>query len=301
MKRDKEQLSGTLTVLATYIMWGLLPAFWNLLAGVNSVFILSQRIIWSLVFMGVILLVTRRFGEVRQVFRNKKMLITCLISGILITINWGLYIWAVNSGHVIDASMGYFIQPVVVALVGVLAFRERPSVLEWVTFGFAMAGILFLVFRSGTVLLIALALGVTFAVYGAVKKNIPIGGEASLFMETLLMTPLALAFTVYAVGSGMEGCVGVLGGWCWLLLPACGVVTSLPLLCYNLGVKKIPFYMSGILMYINPTLQFLMGLFYFREPLDHNRLYAFIFIWVGVLFTLADKLRLMRKNRKTVA
>lgn len=301
MKRDKEQLSGTLTVLATYIMWGLLPAFWNLLAGVNSVFILSQRIIWSLVFMGVILLVTRRFGEVRQVFRNKKMLITCLISGILITINWGLYIWAVNSGHVIDASMGYFIQPVVVALVGVLAFRERPSVLEWVTFGFAMAGILFLVFRSGTVLLIALALGVTFAVYGAVKKNIPIGGEASLFMETLLMTPLALAFTVYAAASGMEGCVGVLSGWSWLLLPACGVVTSLPLLCYNLGVKKIPFYMSGILMYINPTLQFLMGLFYFREPLDHNRLYAFIFIWVGVLFTLADKLRLMRKNRKTVA
>lgn len=301
MKKDREKLSGTLTILATYIMWGLLPAFWNLLTEVNSVFILSQRIVWSLVFMGLILLLMRRFGEIRQVLHDRKMLTTCFISGILITINWGLYIWAVNSGHVLDASMGYFIQPVVVALVGVLAFKERPRALEWVTFGFATAGILFLVLRNGTVPVIALALGVTFAVYGAVKKNLPLGGEVSLFTETLLMTPFALAFTVYAAASGMEGCTGVLSGWSWLLLPACGVVTSVPLLCYNLGVKKIPFYLSGILMYINPTLQFLMGLLYFREPLDHNRLYAFIFIWIGVLFTFADKLLLMRKNRKTAA
>ena len=299
MKRDRTGF-GVLTVSVAYIMWGILTIFWNLLSGVNPVYILAHRIIWSAVFMGLYALLRHRGDEIRRIFQNKKMFGRCFLCGILITINWGVYIYAVNSGHVLDASMGYFIEPVVVALVGIVAFRERPSKLEWVTFAFALAAIIYIMLRSGTVPLLSLVIAGSFAIYGGVKKDMDNSPEVALFMETLCMAPLAIGFVVYAECSG-AGALGTLEGWLLLLLVASGIVTSLPLLLFNMGVKHIPYYFTGILMYMNPTLQFLMGLFYFHEPLDHDRLITFIIIWVGVLFTLADKLRLMRKNRKTMA
>lgn len=297
MKRERDTLRGALTVASTYAAWGLLTIFWNLLTDVDSVFILAQRIVWSVVFMTVILLMLGRMGEIKSALRDQKMRRTCMICGVLITVNWGTYIWAVNNGHVLDASLGYFIEPVIVGLVGILAFREKPSKLEWVTFAFAAAGLLFMVIRSGTVPYLALVIAGSFAVYGAVKKNLPISAEASLFLETLFILLPALAFSAFAESRGVGG-IGILHGWRWLLLPLCGVVTSLPLLFFNRGVKKIPYYLAGILMYINPTIQFIIGLTYFHEPLDRNRLFAFFFIWIGVLFTLADKLLVMRKTKE---
>lgn len=296
MKKERENLRGALAVGGSYVAWGLLTVFWNLLTDVNSVFILAQRIIWSVGTMLLILLWLGRMDEVRGIVKNRKMRRLCMACGVLITLNWGTYIWAVNNGHVLDASLGYFIEPVIVGLVGILAFRERPRKLEWVTFAFAAAGLLFMVIRSGTVPYLALLIAGSFAVYGAVKKNLTVSAEVSLFLETLFVLPLALIFSAYAEKTGI-GAIGVLHGWRWLLLPLCGVVTSLPLLCFNRGVKKIPYYLTGILMYINPTIQFLMGISYFHEPLDRDRLIAFIAIWIGVLFTLADKLLLMRKGR----
>lgn len=296
MKRDRGALGGALTIGATYVLWGLLPIFWNLLTDVDSVFILAQRIVWSVVAMAVVLLILGKRQEVRDALRDKKKRRICLICGVLITVNWGTYIWAVNNGHVLDASLGYFIEPIIVGLVGIIAFRERLSKLEWITFAFAAAGLIFMVIRSGTVPYLSLVIALSFALYGAVKKNLPVGPETSLFLETLFMLPLALIFSAFAESRGM-GAVGVLHGWRWLLLPACGVVTSLPLLLFNRGVRKIPYYLTGILMYINPTIQFLMGLTYFREPLDRDRLLAFIAIWIGVTFTVVDKLLLVRKSK----
>lgn len=290
---------GLGTVLGSYILWGLLPGFWSLLARVQSVYILAQRIIWSLVFMGLYLLVTRSVGEAAAVFRDRKLLGRCFLCGILITLNWGLYIYAVNSGHVLDASMGYFIEPVLVALIGVIAFRERPTPAEKLTLLCALAGILYLVVRTGRVPGLALAIPLPFAVYGAVKKGLPLSAQASLMMETLLMTPFALAFC----GWWIHRCGGqeaVMGGTAFWLLPACGLVTSVPLLLFNLGVKEIPYYFSGILMYINPTLQFLMGLLYFREEMNPDRLIAFVMIWVGIVFTLTEKSRLLRRERRNL-
>ena len=287
---------GTVAVLFAYAAWGLLTIFWSLLEEVNSVYILANRIVWSAVFMGLYAALRHGGGEIRRVFTDKKMLGKCFLCGILITINWGVYIYAVNSGHVLDASLGYFIEPVLVALIGVLVFKERPTKLEWTTFVLAVIALGYMLIRTGVLPYLAIIIGGSFAVYGAVKKNLALSPEASLFVETLCMAPFALGFIVYAERSGI-GAIGVLAGARLLLLVACGLVTSIPLLMFNMGVKHIPYYFSGILMYLNPTLQFLTGILYFRETLDTDRLIAFIIIWVGVLLTLYDKLRRMKQER----
>ena len=291
---EKKKTLGLVTVTGSYVLWGLLPGFWTLLAAVNPVYVLAQRILWSLVFMGLYLAATRSLGEVKAALTNRTTFRKSLVSGVLITLNWGVYIVAVNSGHVLDASMGYFIEPVIVALIGLIAFREKPTRGEWITFFFAVGGILYLLVSTGKFPALPLIIAAPFAVYGGVKKNLNLTAQTSLFMETLLMMPFALGFSWWW-SAHVGGWDHVMHGTAFWLLPACGLVTSIPLLLFNMGVKEIPYYFSGILMYINPTLQFLMGLV-LGEPMDAKRLIAFAIIWVGVLFTLADKVRLMRRE-----
>lgn len=291
---------GLVTVTGSYVLWGMLAIFWSFLGQVNSVYVLAQRIIWSLVFMGLYLLVTRRWGEVKRAMCDRQTMVNCLLCGVLITLNWGVYIYSVNSGHVLQASMGYFIEPVMVALLGVIAFREKPSLAEKLTFLCAAGGIVFLTVRTGTFPTLALAVATPFAVYGALKKKVALTAQTSLFMETLWVTPLALAFSWWwAAGHG--GTEAVLGGASFWLLPACGVVTSVPLLLFNMGVKEIPYYFSGILMYINPTLQFLVGLLYFKEALNMDQFIAFLIIWVGLAITMVEKLKVLRQEKKLPA
>lgn len=291
---------GLVTVTGSYVLWGMLAIFWSFLGQVNSVYVLAQRIIWSLVFMGLYLLVTRRWGEVKAALGSRQTMVNCLLCGVLITLNWGVYIYSVNSGHVLQASMGYFIEPVMVALLGVIAFREKPSLAEKLTFLCAAGGIVFLTVRTGTFPTLALAVATPFSVYGALKKRVALTAQTSLFMETLWVTPLALAFSWWwAAGHG--GTEAVLGGASFWLLPACGVVTSVPLLLFNMGVKEIPYYFSGILMYINPTLQFLVGLLYFKEALNMDQFIAFLIIWVGLAITMVEKLKVLRQEKKLPA
>lgn len=292
----KKETFGALAVTATYVCWGLLTVFWNLLNEVNSMYILTQRIVWSMVFMGFFMAVCGKWKDILPVFKSPKNLGICFLCGILVTINWGVYIYAVNSGHVLDASLGYFIEPVLVALLGMIAFREKLSKMEKITFVFAVVGLLYMLVMTGTVPILALLIAGSFAAYGAVKKTLDIPPYASLFMETLCMTPFALLFIFWAEQNG-KGSGGVLAGAQLLLLPACGIVTSIPLLLFNVGVREIPYYLSGILMYINPTLQFLMGLFYFHEEMNQNRLIAFAIIWIGILFTVYEKGKLMVAKR----
>ena len=293
--KDNKKIIGGFAVAAAYVMWGFLTIFWNLLGEVNPVYILAQRIIWSMVFMGIYITVIGGIGEIKTIFKDKKTLLICLVCGVLVTINWGVYIYAVNSSHVLDASLGYFIEPVLVGLIGLIIFKEKLSTLEKITYGFAAVGLVYMVVRTGVFPILSIVIAASFAIYGAVKKNLSITPQASLFMETLFMTLPAIIFTAFAETHGM-GIVGVISGWKYLLLPACGIVTSVPLLLFNIGVKKIPYYFSGILMYINPTIQFLMGTFYFHEPLNKDRLISFIFIWVGILFTIVDKIIQSRKE-----
>ena len=293
---DNKKTSGALEVLAAYVSWGLLTVFWNLLAKVDSVYILAQRILWSMVFMGILLVFMKRWEEIRRVLQDRRQMLLCLICGILVSVNWGVYIYAVNSGHVLDASLGYFIEPLLVALIGIAVFRERLNRYEKLTYLFSAAGLIYMIAVTRMLPMLALLIAGSFAVYGAVKKMLKISPMTSLFMETLCMTPAALLFVVHAETVG-TGSVGVLNGAEFLLLPACGVVTSIPLLLYNLGVREIPYYLSGILMFVNPTLQFVMGLFYFHEALDFNRLVAFGIIWIGIGILIFGNVRMMNQNK----
>lgn len=286
---------GTLAVTATYIGWGLLSLFWNLLSEVSSVYILAQRIIWSMVFMVFFMILTGKIGEIRELFHHRRNLRISFLAGIFITVNWGVYIYAINSGHVLDASLGYFIEPIIVSVIGMIVFKERLSKWEKVTFFFSVVSLVYMIAVTKIVPVLALIIAGSFAVYGAIKKQITLTAHTSLFAETLLMTPFALAFTVFADLNGL-GSYGVLHGASLILLPLCGIVTSVPLLLFNIGVKKIPYYFSGILMYINPTLQFLLGLFYFHEVFDLHRFIAFLIIWIGIAFTIYEKLRLIRSD-----
>ena len=289
--------SGAFSVFTAYIFWGLLTLFWNLLSEVNSVYILFQRVIWSAVFMGIILVIAGKGKKIISVFKNKKMLLRCFVCGVLITVNWGVYIYAVTSGHVLDASLGYFIEPIVVAVLGMILFKEKLSKFEKITFVFAAAGLLYMLFSTGTFPVLSVIIALSFAVYGAFKKALDLEAGISLFAETLCITPIAIVFTIFAESKGI-GASGILEGYRLLLLPVCGIVTSIPLLLFNIGVKKIPYYLSGIIMYVSPTLQFLTGILFFKETLDTNRLIAFAIIWIGIAFTIYEQSKMIINDTK---
>lgn len=291
MRDNRKQ--GIAGVLVSYVCWGLLTAFWDLLKSIDPVYILAQRVIWSMAFMLLFLALRRRLSDIRQIFSSLKTIGLSLLSGILVCINWGVYIYAINSGHVLDASLGYFLEPIFVTAIGVFGFHEKMRPLEKVTAACSVAGVAYLIFTYRVVPVLAILIGLSFAVYGAVKKKLTLDAELSLFAETLMVTPLALAFCIIQEARG-TGSLTVFHGAQFLLFPMAGVVTSIPLLCFNQGVRRIPYYLTGILMYVNPTIQFLMGLFYFGEALELPRLTAFIFIWIGVAFALVQNVRDMR-------
>jgi chloramphenicol-sensitive protein RarD len=278
------------------VIWGFLTLFWNLLVEVDSMYILTQRIIWSMVFMAVYMTVTKKWHEIIAVFKDSKSLLICFVSGVLITVNWGVYIYAVNNGHVLDSSLGYFIEPIVVALFGLIFFKERMSKAETFTFVLAAIALFYLIVIHRTFPIIAIVITLSFSAYGAVKKSLKISAHASLFMETLCMTPFALIYAFYMEQNGM-GVIGRIDTAAMLLLPVCGIVTSVPLLLFNIGVKEIPLYLIGILNYISPTISFILGLVYFHETLDIHRAVAFILIWIGIFFVITEKLRLLKKNK----
>ena len=293
---NRTQNNYVFIVVLSYVIWGFLTLFWNLLVEVDSMYILTQRIIWSMVFMAIYMTVTKKWHEIIAVFKDSKSLLICFVSGVLITVNWGVYIYAVNNGHVLDSSLGYFIEPIVVALFGLIFFKERMSKAETFTFVLAAIALFYLIVIHRTFPVIAIVITLSFSAYGAVKKSLKISAHASLFMETLCMTPFALIYAFYMEQNGM-GVIGRIDTAAMMLLPVCGIVTSVPLLLFNIGVKEIPLYLIGILNYISPTISFILGLVYFHETLDIHRAVAFILIWIGIFFVITEKLRLLKKNK----
>ncbi|MGI6069782.1 MAG: EamA family transporter RarD [Blautia sp.] len=279
------QKKSLVCVIVSYILWGLLPVFWKLLAAVDSVYVLFSRVVWSLVFSFLLLLFTKRLSLLKGLWKNKKILGMAFLAGVTVCINWGSYIWAVNNGHLLDASFGYYLNPLLVVLAGFLVFRERPSKGEWTAILLSAAGVLYGIFASGTVPVLALIIGGSFAIYGMIKKLIPLESDISLFVETALVTPIALPILIAMDVSG-KGSAGILTGPAVLLLPLAGVITGVPLLLYAKGVKGIPYYLTGIIMYLNPTIQFLMSIFLYKEPFSQYQLVTFGFIWLGIFILI---------------
>lgn len=292
---------GVVCAGLSYILWGILPLFWKLVDDVPAGEILAHRIVWSLVFMLLILAALRKIPsftiELKGLLKNRKRLIGISLASIFISINWGLYIWAVNADRVIEASLGYYINPLVSILLAVIVLKEKLSGLQTLSIILAGAGVLVLTFSFGTFPWVAIMLALSFAFYGLIKKMVQVGALVGLAIETLLITPFALLFLSYVHGVSSGG--GAFGGEVavTLLLLLSGVVTAVPLLLFASGAKRIPLSMVGLLQYFAPTIKLIMGVYLFHEPFTDAHLVAFMCIWVALgiyTYTLMRGWRLKR-------
>ena len=281
---------STLQVLGCYILWGLLPVFWKLLAGVNSAYVLAQRIVFSCVFCAAVILLRKRGAAVVAILRDKKQRGRYLLCGVLITVNWGVYILTVASGRILEASLAYYMNPLFSVVIGAMVFKERLSVLQWVFVGLACIGVGYSVAVYGSVPYLAVIIGLSFALYGALKKGIKAESEVSICMETLSVLPLAVLFILYAQFSGLTTYASLSGGEMALLVLS-GIVTSVPLILFAGGIKGTSMTVSGILMYVNPTLQLLLGVFAYGEEFTRANAVTFAFVWLAVILFVGDNLR----------
>ena len=283
--------------MGCYILWGLLPIFWKLLAGVNSAYVLAQRIVFSCVFCLAVILIRKNGGEIGRIIKNKSERRMFFLCGILISINWGVYILTVAMGRILEASLAYYMNPLFSVLIGAIFFKEQLSRVQWASVALAFAGVMFSVIRYGEVPYLAIIIGLSFALYGALKKGIKADSETSICMETMAVLPIALVFIAYAQFSGFTTFSSLTTAEA-LLLIATGPITSIPLMLFAKGIKETSIVTSGILMYINPTLQLLVGVFIYNEAFTQTNAITFAFVWAAVILFVFDSLR---KNKKVNA
>ena len=289
---------GPLYVLTCYVIWGLLPIFWKLLAQVDSLYVLASRIVWSMVLTGGILLLRRdRLAGVRAAFRDRREWGLLAAAGCVVCVNWGVYIWAVANGHMIDSSLAYYMNPILAILLGTVLSRERRTKLQWLAVAVTFAGLVITVIRYRQIPWIALVIGGSFAVYGAQKNQVRSDAAVSTFVETLTLAPFALVLIFWMETHG-TGAAGVLSGWQWLLLPVSGVVTTVPLMFFAAGMKTTPMTLSGILMYINPTMQLLLSVALYGEAFTATHAILFGFVWAGLILYLISGARESRRHRE---
>lgn len=285
---------SSLNVLGCYILWGLLPIFWKLLAGVNSAYVLAQRIVFSCVFCLAVILIRKNGGEIGKIIKNKSERRMFFLCGILISINWGVYILTVAMGRILEASLAYYMNPLFSVLIGAIFFKEKLSRVQWASVALAFAGVMFSVIRYGEVPYLAIIIGLSFALYGALKKGIKADSETSICMETMAVLPIALVFIAYAQFSGFTTFSSLTTAEA-LLLIATGPITSIPLMLFAKGIKETSIVTSGILMYINPTLQLLVGVFIYNEAFTQTNAITFAFVWAAVILFVFDSLRKHKK------
>lgn len=285
---------SSLNVLGCYILWGLLPIFWKLLAGVNSAYVLAQRIVFSCVFCLAVILIRKNGGEIGRIIKNKSERRMFFLCGILISINWGVYILTVAMGRILEASLAYYMNPLFSVLIGAIFFKEKLSRVQWASVALAFAGVMFSVIRYGEVPYLAIIIGLSFALYGALKKGIKADSETSICMETMAVLPIALVFIAYAQFSGFTTFSSLTTAEA-LLLIATGPITSIPLMLFAKGIKGTSIVTSGILMYINPTLQLLVSVFIYNEAFTQTNAITFAFVWAAVILFVFDSLRKKKK------
>lgn len=285
---------SSLNVFGCYILWGLLPIFWKLLAGVNSAYVLAQRIVFSCVFCLAVILIRKNGGEIGKIIKNKSERRKFFLCGILISINWGVYILTVAMGRILEASLAYYMNPLFSVLIGAIFFKEKLSRVQWASVALAFAGVMFSVIRYGEVPYLAIIIGLSFALYGALKKGIKADSETSICMETMAVLPIALVFIAYAQFSGFTTFSSLTTAEA-LLLIATGPITSIPLMLFAKGIKETSIVTSGILMYINPTLQLLVGVFIYNEAFTQTNAITFAFVWAAVILFVFDSLRKHKK------
>ena len=274
-----------------HVLWGLVPLYWKQLAGINSVELIAHRIVWSLVFLIAIIAVRADggFAPVRTALGTTRSVGRNLLSASLITVNWLVYVWSVNAGYVIECSLGYFLVPLVNVAMGRLVLHEQLRPAQWAAIGCATVGVLLQVVQLGHLPVISLTLAATFGTYGLLRKKSPLGPLTGLTVETALLAPLAIGFLLWRHFAGV-GALGRVDAVSDVLILSSGVVTSVPLLLFAYGARRIRLSTLGLLHYITPTVLFGLGVWVYREPFSPGRAATFAFIWCGLAFYTADNL-----------
>jgi chloramphenicol-sensitive protein RarD len=285
---------GILSALAAYLIWGIFPLYWKMLTNIPAMQIMTHRVVWSFLFVVVLISLRRDWTRLRSTL-NRRTLLIYLLAGVLLAVNWTIYIWSVNAGFILESSLGYFINPLVSVLLGVVFLREKLRPWQWFTVGLAALGVLYLTITHGSLPWISLALACTFGLYGFIKKQAPLGSLTGLTLETALIFLPALGFLLVAEANG-TGAFGHLNLLQSFLLIFTGVVTAVPLLLFSEGARRIPLAMLGLLQYVSPTMQFLLGVLLYHEAFTHERVIGFSIIWLALIIYSAEGLLVRQRT-----
>ncbi|MEO8937548.1 MAG: EamA family transporter RarD [Burkholderiaceae bacterium] len=279
--------TGIAYAATAYILWGAFPLYFGLLRSVPAFEVLMNRMVWALLVVAASLIVRNRWAWVRGMVSNPRLLIRYGVSALLIAVNWYVYIWAVQNGHVVDASLGYYITPLVNVLLGRIVLGERPRPVQWTALAIAAGGVVWLGVLAGAVPWISLLLAVSFGAYGLAKKMAPLGALEGLALETGLLFPFAMVALLWTAAHGQNALAtgGVQTRW---LLVASGPLTALPLLLFAAGARRIPMTTLGLLQYITPTLQLLLGVLVFNEAFGGPSLVGYLMIWTALVLYAAE-------------
>ncbi len=278
---------GLWYAIGAYLTWGMFPVYWKWLEQVPAIQLIGHRIGWSFVMLLGLILVTHQWKKFRTAALTGRVLRIYFVSALLIGANWLIYVWSVNAGYIVEASLGYFINPLFSVLLGVVFLRERLRPLQWLPVGLAAAGVLYLTFVYGSLPWIALSLAFTFGLYGLVKKTAPLGSLYGLTLETGLLFLPALAYLLYVNATGSGAFLHSSPSANWLMVGA-GLVTIVPLLMFSSAARQIPLSLVGILQYITPSMQFLLGVLVYREAFSSHQLLGFGIVWLGLIIFWAE-------------
>ncbi|MGY2492654.1 EamA family transporter RarD [Cupriavidus sp. CP313] len=290
---------GILYALLAYVIWGLLPLYIKSLPGIAPLEILLHRMVWSLVFLGLILTWRHQWAWLGRVLKDRRLLLSFAASAALLCANWFLYIWAVSANRVVDASLGYFINPLFSVLLGVVFLHERLRLVQWLSIAVAAAGVAWLTVAAGQLPWIALGLAASFGGYGLLRKTGALGALEGLSLETLLLFPLAAAALAWLFATGQDSFTHAAPGTQWLLLLA-GPVTAVPLLFFAAGARRIPLSLLGLLQYTGPTLQLLLGVWLWNEPFPVQKQVGYALIWLSLALYAAEGLWMNTRQKPAI-
>jgi chloramphenicol-sensitive protein RarD len=295
-----ESRRGLILGALAYTLWGTFPLYWTLLEPGGAVEILAHRIVWSLLTMVLILVLWHRVDQLKALLRDRRKLLLISGAAVVISVNWGGYIWGVNNGRVVETSLGYFINPLVTVLMGVLVLGERLRRLQWVAMGIAFVAVVVLTIDYGRPPWVALVLAFSFGTYGLLKKQAGVGAVESITLETLVLAPLAMAYVAWLVATS-ESNFGSHGLGHALLFTTTGIITAIPLMLFGAAAIRVSMVSLGLLQYLAPTIQFALGILVFEEAMPASRWIGFGLVWVALAMFTVEALNHRRRQLRLVA
>jgi len=295
LNERKEYRTGMTCVLASMIIWGIAPMYWRALVPIDSYVIIMYRILFAAIACGIAAFIVYGKEEMKKPLESKKTMGTIFLAGLIVTLNWSIYIYAVNSGQTIEASIGYYISPLVVCILGIIFFKDRPTKYKIIAISFAFLGVIIKLIYFMRLPAIALALALSFATYVAIKKHLKLKAIVSLFYETLVFAVLALGILAYMESTG-QGALHIAKPHQVIMLVGAGIFSATPLALFSMAANRLNLVTVGVMQYIGPSIALLVGIFIFREPFFIGQLIACIVIWIGLVFFTYGEIEGARKK-----